>query len=283
MSKFTTELNSILVSGYDLGLKDYPIFSSEYRDKLNKKIYDHYRFHEIGFETVAKFKHYLNTTMNEIMPYYNKLYETELLSVNPLLSFQRTTNTSKAANTEKNEKLKNTVNQFINNAAKIDNTTINDTDESITNKMKSTQDSTVNSNKNIKDSSKDIHSETPSGLLSMVDITDNVYATDATLKSGANDESLTSNEGISKNDDGTTTTASDTTNTSKTNSESDTVNNTINNNDNIASVNLIESNTITESGFEIPLSDLIIRYRETFLNIDLQIIKELKDLFMMIY
>jgi len=54
MSKYSIELNFILDSGFDLGLMDYPIINEEYRTQLNAKIFAHYYYHEIGFETVAR-------------------------------------------------------------------------------------------------------------------------------------------------------------------------------------------------------------------------------------
>lgn len=75
MSVFTTQLRYIVEEGYDLGLKDYPIFDEKYRTILNDKLIKHYYFREIGMETTALFKFFLNQSMNEIMPYYNQLYE----------------------------------------------------------------------------------------------------------------------------------------------------------------------------------------------------------------
>lgn len=75
MSKYTTELRYIIESEFDLGLKDYPIWDETHRNILNQKIFNHYKFREIGFETANLFKDRLNTRMNEIMPKYNKLYE----------------------------------------------------------------------------------------------------------------------------------------------------------------------------------------------------------------
>ena len=51
----------------------------------------HYYTREIGFETVGLWKLKLQTKLNEIMPYYNKLYETELLKYNPLYDVDMTT------------------------------------------------------------------------------------------------------------------------------------------------------------------------------------------------
>ena len=53
---------------------DYPIFDEMYRPVLEKKIINRYYFREIGLETVAQFKHFLRTRLNEIMPFYNRQY-----------------------------------------------------------------------------------------------------------------------------------------------------------------------------------------------------------------
>lgn len=59
----------------------YPIFDEAHRKVLNSKIIRHYYFQEIGFETEGRFLFELNRKMNEIMPYYNKLYQSELLDL----------------------------------------------------------------------------------------------------------------------------------------------------------------------------------------------------------
>lgn len=75
MSKYTTTLDQLIRGGFDIGLKDYPIFEETHREELNEKIIAHYRFREIGQETPAMFKFMLNRTMGEIMPFYNQLYK----------------------------------------------------------------------------------------------------------------------------------------------------------------------------------------------------------------
>lgn len=84
MSRYTIELRYLIEGNYDLGLKDYPIFDETYREQLNNKIIQHYYFREIGFETEALFKNRLNQKMNEIMPYYNQMYESSKLKIDPL-------------------------------------------------------------------------------------------------------------------------------------------------------------------------------------------------------
>ena len=104
MAKFTTEVRSICE--VNAGLEEsvgasqvddviakavdkifnfsFPIFDEEYRKVLEIKILKHFYTREIGFETVGLWKLKLNTKLNEIMPYYNQLYKSELLEFNPL-------------------------------------------------------------------------------------------------------------------------------------------------------------------------------------------------------
>lgn len=104
MAKYTTEVRSICE--VNAGLEEsvgasqvddvianavdkifnfsFPIFDEEYRKVLEVKILKHFYTREIGFETVGLWKLKLNTKLNEIMPYYNQLYKSELLEFNPL-------------------------------------------------------------------------------------------------------------------------------------------------------------------------------------------------------
>jgi len=99
MSTFTIELRDVIeltggeteqttgivkLIGGDIGLQWYPIFDEGYRDRLTGKIVDHYWNREIGFETIDLFKMKMRTRMNEIMPYYNQLYTSERLAIDPL-------------------------------------------------------------------------------------------------------------------------------------------------------------------------------------------------------
>lgn len=109
MSKYTTELRFIceMASGLTESgeytdieeivetaapniFNDFPIFDEEYRPVLTKKILMHYYTREICEETVGLWKLRLASRMNEIMPYFNKLYESELLRYNPLMDVDYT-------------------------------------------------------------------------------------------------------------------------------------------------------------------------------------------------
>lgn len=102
MSKYTTELRFICESKAGLSnsvgfnqiddvisnswskiFDNFPIFDESYRSVLCSKILKHYYTREISAETVGLWQLWLNTRMGEIMPYYNKLYESALLEFDP--------------------------------------------------------------------------------------------------------------------------------------------------------------------------------------------------------
>ena len=102
MSKYTTELRFICESKAGLSnsvgfnqiddvisnswnkiFDNFPIFDESYRSVLCSKILKHYYTREISAETVGLWQLWLNTRMCEIMPYYNKLYESALLEFDP--------------------------------------------------------------------------------------------------------------------------------------------------------------------------------------------------------
>lgn len=219
MSKYTVQLRYIIENNYDLGLKDYPIHDESYRPILNQKILNHYKFREIGFETVAMFKHYLNTKMNEIMPYYKKLYESALISFNPLYN-QNITETTHTTSEQ----------------------------ESTTNgEVTSESETSINSNNGVIN----IENNTPMGEISLTNINDNTYASKLTKQTTTNSDTST----------GSGTTSNESTN-------------------NLSAENDYYRTLIGNT--ENP-SEMIKKYRETFLNIDMMIINELNELFFGLY
>ena len=105
MSKYTTQVRficeslaglseSVGVSGVDDVLKNsygkifggFPIFDESYREELCCKILKHYYTREIGEETFGLWKLRIDTTMNEIMPYFNELYKSTLMQFDPLVN-----------------------------------------------------------------------------------------------------------------------------------------------------------------------------------------------------
>ena len=71
-----------------IGLADYPIFDETYRPILNGKLIEEYYHREIGVETIEMFVWRLRAKMNQIMPYYNQLYESTLIEYSALDSMR---------------------------------------------------------------------------------------------------------------------------------------------------------------------------------------------------
>lgn len=126
---------------------DFPIYDEAYRSVICKKILMHYYTREIGAETVGLWKLRLRTKMNEIMPYYNKMYEAELYKFNPFYDadYTRTTTGEESGD-----------NSRSNNASE------------------SHSDGTT---RNRNGSTWNVYSDTPQGAL--VDVSDETYLTDA--------------------------------------------------------------------------------------------------------
>lgn len=74
-----------------IGLDRYPIFDESHREILNEKIVQHYAMREIGFDTDDMFIFELRRKMNEIMPPYNQLYQSETLLIDPMSTVDITT------------------------------------------------------------------------------------------------------------------------------------------------------------------------------------------------
>ena len=277
MSKYTTELRYLIENNFDIGLKDYPIFDENYREVLNTKIINHYFFREIGMETAELFKRYLNTTMNEIMPYYNQLYKSELLEFNPFYNVDKTITSDKNNNhvsdfignvTGKNQQTTDSENNQINNSKQQTTTAANSVGESVGNST------TTDKNKNVA-------SDTPQGFLSINSIDNNTYATTAEMSNAesVNNTKATSNNSENGMTDQTTADETKATANSESNAttETDTANKTTSN-DFENYVNHVVGKSEGET-----YSEMLIKFRETFLNIDMMIIDELKTCFMMIY
>ena len=87
-AKYTVVLKTLLDDPtarerINAALATYPLYNpvKKYdvipdREALNKKLLNHYKYREIGFETVGRFLDELQNTMEEIMPRYNELLKT---------------------------------------------------------------------------------------------------------------------------------------------------------------------------------------------------------------
>lgn len=235
---------------------DYPIFDEAYRPVLEKKILKHYYTREICAESVGLWKHYLDSRLNDIMPYYNKLYESEALQFNPLRDVDITKDHTGSGTSNSDY---DRTDAETSNRTRTDNLSRSTTDGG------SESESGSDINKNTR---WDIYSDTPQGALTGVE----------------NEEYLTNARKII--DDGTGTNHSNTTLFGKTVQEHDTGtqqlggtrNLTIGSTEDISTTDEYIEHIVGKTG-GVSYSKLLKEYRDTFINIDLRIINELSDLF----
>ena len=124
---------------------EYPLFDPTYKNVLETKILRHYYTREIGCETVGLWKLRLETKLNEIMPYYNQLYKSELYNFNPYYDVDLfKTYTRKGAGDQTGDNVQHT--------AGTDSTTRTDTSETTENmNATSTNRANLTSNANTSD------------------------------------------------------------------------------------------------------------------------------------
>lgn len=207
------DIEDILNKSWSKIFSDFPIFDEQYRAELCKKILRHYYTREICCETVGRWKLFLSDKMKNIMPYYNQLYQSELLKIKPLVSVDRSV-----------------THEGSGNEIKTTNRNGTNTSTSQTNGSTNTW---------------SYYSDTPQGGINGLDSND--YLTNATHNVGT--------DGASSKINGDTT-------------------------DNETGIgNRTDSYIDKVLGCEGNQSEMLLKFRETFLNIDMMIIDELKDLF----
>ena len=160
MAKYTVTIKDLITNNFDLGLKDYPIYDESHRETLNNMIINHYLMSEIGQETPALFKLYLNNTMNEIMPKYNILYRA--------------------------------VDEYVKRQSILSDVDLTIASEGST-ENNSLSTSVISATNSSTEKSKMINSDTPQGKIYLNDLENQAYATTASLGSGENSSSSGSN------------------------------------------------------------------------------------------
>lgn len=297
MSKYTTELR--FICEHDAGLYeskgynnvneilqachsnvfnfDYPIFDEEYREVLECKILRHYYTREICAETVGLWKLFLEARLNEIMPYYNKLYESELLEYNPLYDTDYTRNMDRdgTEDTTTHKTGTDTHTGTITDAGTRSNTRTNN----LTATSRDSGTDAKASTSRDKNDHWDYYSDTPQGTVQ--NLADLRYLTNARHITDDGDGSQAS-ENITYGKVNTLTNTG-------TVGDSGTVGNTrtLNHSDG-SNVSGTKEVATTDDYIEhvigkMPgqsMAKMVIEFRNTFLNIDKMIIDELADLFM---
>ena len=90
MANYTIELRKILSSRDIFKSINYDFYEETYKPIFEEKFIKRFYFREIGVETIERFLINLETTLNEIMPYYKHLYQTTTYKYDPILNYDVT-------------------------------------------------------------------------------------------------------------------------------------------------------------------------------------------------
>lgn len=284
MSKYTTEVRFICET--EAGLEEsegfnsiqtildksrdkifdfhFPIFDENYRSVLEDKILKHYYTREIGAETVGLWKLWLDTRLNEIMPYYNQLYASELIKFNPLYDVDLTTTHNKTDNRN------DTINENEHKEGNRDTDAHSHTVENGSSTETATNE-TIDGSKN---DHWEMFSDTPSGALDGV--RDEKYLTTAMHITDDKNGSTIHNDGTGNTQTENASTTDGTNNIDY--DEDGTRNKTVE----IKNIQDYAQHVVGKTAGK-SYSKMLTEFRDTFLNIDLQIINELSDLFMTLW
>ena len=291
MSKYTTEVrficeskaglsesgnaddvDSVIAKSWDkIFTTKVSFFDEEYRSVLCQKILKHFYLREICSETVGVWKLWVNTRLEEIMPYYNQLYESAKLDFNPLHDVDVTRTQNRVVDGTKKEDENRTEKRDDNrSSSKEESREISSSSES-----NNSGNGTRTSNGASENERKDLYSDTPQGAITGLEsetyLTNARKINDNGSSNGTDNNSSTVNSTDSSNSEESVNGSNN--ETLKGNVEGTTTSSGVSN----TTENYIET-LVGKQGGE-SYSGLLIKFRETLLNIDMQVIHEFDDLF----
>lgn len=188
-ARYTEYLRDIMLNEHtkpllDKALSTYPLYEKKSkeefipsvvptREELNQKLLNHYKYREIGFETVGRFIDELEIAMCEIMPHYNQL----LLTLDQDYNMQYNVDYKKTFDTTRNSEGES-------------NSTNNSSSEGSATSSNSTE-----SNSSLSNTSRDLKADTPQSTNDFqVGIDDVDYASEAGWNKGEGTSSNSSND-----------------------------------------------------------------------------------------
>jgi hypothetical protein len=269
---------------------------------------NHFYFREIGQETVGRFQHYLKCKCDETLPYYNLLLKTALYeydvknNYNLTETFTKTNSRTKASTGNATQNGTATRDADVVTTGNKTNTLDSNTDHTEHMGVDKTEDvtnnETLDTTTTLDIDGKRVESDTPNGLLSMVDITKNVYASKAEVEDSTN--KTTDKKTTTTTKDGHAVEATDITTNDKVDATSqDTSTDTTNENatettTNASNMTQNENETETESYTLDRVGDIgvdttpdklkkHIEIQKIFTTVYAEFFDECEDLFMQIY
>lgn len=232
-----------------------PFFDEAYRSVLCSKILKHYYMREICCETVGIWALWMNTRLEEIMPYYNQLYESAKIEFNPMHDVDLTRKHERSVEGTKEE-----------NGTR---TETSDGKRTLTGNrdIDTTGNGTRNTTSGSDETKRDLYSDTPQGAITGLE--NENYLTNA--------RKITDNVNGTGNEETNTTEKSGTDYTETENTDSSVNGETKNTGSSNTMEDYLET-VVGKQGTE-SFSSLLNKFRETFLNIDMMVIEEFSDLF----
>ncbi|CAA67659.1 lower collar protein [Bacillus phage B103] len=254
----------------------YPIFDESYRKVFETHFIRNFYMREIGFETEGLFKFNLETWLIINMPYFNKLFESELIKYDPLENTRLNTTGNKKNDTERND------NRDTTGSMKADGKSNTKTSDKTNATGSSKEDGKTTGSVTDDNFNRKIDSDQPDSRLNLT-----TNDGQGTLEyASAIEENNTNNK---RNTTGTNNVTSSAESESTGSGTSDTVTtdnaNTTTNDKLNSQINNVEDyieSKIGKSGTQ-SYASLVQDYRAALLRIEKRIFDEMQELFMLVY
>lgn len=226
---------------------------------------------QIGQETTAQFKLYVQARLMEKMPLYKQLYESSLIEYDPLVNRKLTTTRDETENTDKGKESENIVKTNGNGQTTENNTNerqgTSESNQDTTNNQEGTLHSEVNN--------QSVHSENPEITMANKD-----YASSMDREKKTEEQSGT--QSGTENTTSSKTASENTTEKNQSNSEASSTEEG-NSTENEKEERSLQGNELIEGFYGESQAEAILKYRETILNLNEMICNDMNDLFLGYY
>lgn len=279
MAEATLELRHLLASDFKLFDFDYQFDDANFKNEIEQAIIDQFYFNEIGQETPDRFKHRFMTRFKRIIPYYNELYNTTLLSYNPLVNYTINEGLNQLAETTNNQENigKTTTSQDSTATSNNSGTTTNSADTS--SESLTTNDTQTTTEGNTTSSTNDKENDFPdTGIAGATFLAGEKESSGTSTNTSTSKNTGTVDTDTTSHSEGTTTSSDTGTSTNELSGTTDTTNDIVSRGTNKSNYEkTIEGLTGTS------YQTLVRQERDNLLRILDRIIDEMKPSFYLIY
>lgn len=257
---------------------EYPLFDASYKANLETMILKKYYTRDICSSQFWRWKMFLDSKMNEIMPYYNQMYESLTLQLNPLYNF-----TVDVSHEDSGGDVLNTTQSKSSDVVRDTSLEVSVDKSSDLSRGETTQNenkSELSGTDNVTVENVNKFSNTPQGSLSGIE--EGTYLTEATI----DDETNSTEYGKVTTDTlKQVVTGKDVTSEAQSKTEAGTL--IDNTEESLTKVqNIVTTRAYIESVSgrrDATDAELLIKYRESFVRVDEMLLNELNDCFSLVY